>query len=127
MNDEAPSQGKIADWQSSETFRSMSQGQLSVVMDRIAEGITVQDREGRLVYANDIAAHWLGYEDQETLLNTPLTRVMEKFEVYEENGAPFPLQRLPGRRTIQGEGEAASYLAIVPLPFTTYHLRFTGQ
>ena len=92
------------------TNHSISREQLSFVLDRIAEGVTVQDCQGRLVYANDIAAQWLGFENRTALLNTPLTKVTDKFQIFGEDDQPFPLEQLPGRRVIEGEGEASAIL-----------------
>ena len=60
-----------------------------------------------MVYANDTAAQWLGFENRTALLSTPITKVTERFEIFGEQGELFPLERLPGRRVIEGEGEAS--------------------
>ena len=101
---------KKSDRQKTPKNQSISREQLSFVLDRIAEGVTVQDRQGRLVYANDIAAQWLGFENRTALLATPITNVTEKFEIFGELGSPFPLERLPGRRVIEGECEASDII-----------------
>jgi len=77
--------------------------QLAVVLEGIDEGITVQDRLGRLVYANDLAAQLSGFENRVKLLDTPVSEIMQKFEILDEHGTALPLERLPGRRALQGE------------------------
>lgn len=77
--------------------------QLAVILEGIDEGITVQDRQGRLVYANDLAAQLSGFENRVKLLDTPVSEIMQKFEILDEHGAALPLERLPGRRALQGE------------------------
>ena len=86
-----------------ELFLRSSRDQLAVILEGIGEGITVQATDGRLVYANDMAAHLLGYATREALVDAPISEIMQKFEVFDEQGESFPLERLPGRRALQGE------------------------
>src|SRR5438105_7165688 len=45
-----------------------SRDQLVAILGGIAEGVTVQDLDGRLIYANDIAAHLSGFDSAEEFL-----------------------------------------------------------
>jgi PAS domain S-box-containing protein len=81
-----------------------SRDQLQVILEGVGDGVTVQDRAGRLVYANSGAAKQLGYEHPDQLLAAPVTEVMSRFELFDSEGQPFPLERLPGRRALLGEG-----------------------
>ena len=81
-----------------------SQSQLEVILRGIADGVTAQDPTGRVVYANEAAARMLGYASAREFLETPLQKVMQRFEVLDESGKPFPLEELPGRRALRGEG-----------------------
>jgi len=83
-----------------------SRDQLAVVLEGITEGITVQDRMGRLVYANDTAAKLLGFSSRSEMLTTPVSEIVQKFEILDEQGDRLPIERLPGRRVLQGEAEA---------------------
>ncbi len=83
------------------------QGDLSIVLEHLADGVTVQDRSGRLVYANIAAARLLGFPTQEALLATPTSEVLERFEMFDDDDQPFPPERLPGRRALQGQPEGA--------------------
>jgi PAS domain S-box-containing protein len=65
-------------------------------------GITVQEPDGRLVYANDAAAQLCGYASGQELLAAPLADVLSRFAMMDEAGRPFPLDRLPGRLALQG-------------------------
>src|SRR5436189_4943947 len=76
-------------------FRAILQG--------VADGITVQAPDRRLVYANDAAARALGVDSAEELLRLPLAEVLRGFEVLAEDGSPFPLDQLPGTRALRGE------------------------
>ena len=80
---------------------------VAVFLEHVGDGVTVQDPSGRLVYANNAAAQALGFATAAELLATPLRDVMERFAIFGEDGLPFPLDRLPGRRALLGEPESA--------------------
>ncbi len=75
---------------------------LAILFDHAAEGVTVQDRAGRLVYANDEAARLVGVETGADLVNMSPGEVMDRFEVVDRNGAPLQPDDLPGRRVMAG-------------------------
>ena len=78
---------------------------LAVILDHVGDGVTVQDRGGRLVYANAAAAQALGFSTPAELLTTPIAEVMGRFAIFAEDGTPFPMEQLPGRRALRGEPE----------------------
>lgn len=80
-----------------------SSAQFEVILRGVADGITVQDRTGRLIYANDAAVRALGYSAQTELLATALPEVMGKFELLDESGRLMSTSQLPGRHALAGE------------------------
>ncbi|MGH2676216.1 MAG: PAS domain-containing protein, partial [Actinomycetota bacterium] len=84
-----------------------SRDQLQAILGGIEDGITVQAPDGSLSFANQGAARALGFETPEELLAMPVPELMTRFQVLDEEGGPFPLERLPGRRALQGERNAA--------------------
>jgi PAS domain S-box-containing protein len=80
---------------------------LAVFLDHVGDGVTVQDPSGRLVYANAAAARNLGFASAAELLATPIAEIVGRFALFDEEGQPFPLAKLPGRRALQGEPESA--------------------
>jgi PAS domain S-box-containing protein len=72
------------------------------ILDAVADGITAQDASGALVYANQAAARTLGFDTVDDLLTAPFPEVVSKFEIMDEQGAPFPLEKLPGRLALRG-------------------------
>ncbi len=84
--------------------------QLRTILEGIADGITVQDRSGKLIFANDAAARTLGYATAEQLLQTPIAELLSKFEMRDERDFPVSPSLLPGRRAL--EGEAAPEITI---------------
>jgi PAS domain S-box-containing protein len=96
-------QREIAERERAEEELRGSWSQLDVIVRGIADGITAQDPTGRVIYANGPAAKTLGYPSAQAFLEAPLQEVMQRFEVFDESGNPFPLEKLPGRRALQGE------------------------
>ena len=80
-----------------------SRDELEVILSGIADGILVQDREGRLVYANDAGARALGYRDAAQLVARGSLTVAEGVRLTDEEGEPVALAQLPGARALRGE------------------------
>ena len=78
---------------------------LAVILDHVGDGVTVQDPGGQLVYANAAAARSLGFTSAAALVAAPLGEIVGRFSVFDEDGFPFPLANLPGRRALAGETE----------------------
>jgi PAS domain S-box-containing protein len=84
--------------------------QLQKTFEAMAEGVIVQDQQGRIVMANDAGARLCGYENGARLLAAPVGEVVERFEIFDEHGAPFPVERLPARRVFRGEPRAEALM-----------------
>jgi PAS domain S-box-containing protein len=85
------------------TAAERARDDLEAIVEGVADAVTAQSPEGRLVYANDAAVRLLGYPDAETLLSAPPSEFRERFEMLDEEGNDIPLERLPGRRALAGE------------------------
>ena len=77
--------------------------ELEMVLERAADAITVQGPDGQLVYANRSAAETMGFESAADLLSTPLTALIDHFELLDEMGNALPWTDLPSRRALTGE------------------------
>lgn len=93
-----------------ETQLRNSRNQLEIIFQGVGDGITVQDRNGKLIYANDAAGHSVGLSSAEAVLHTPLSSVLKNFELTDDLDRPFPLENLPGRRALLGEKEPQSLI-----------------
>jgi len=80
-----------------------SRDQLEAVLRGVAEGITAQDPTGKVIYANDAAARLTGFASVQEVMNSSPADLIARYEVLDEEGNPFPLDRLPGRRALAGE------------------------
>jgi PAS domain S-box-containing protein len=95
--------GQFMERKEAEEELRRSRDQLQAIFQSVAEGITVQDPTGRLIYANDAAARQTGFATVEEFLAAPLSGIMQRFELTDESGAPFSFERLPGRQALRGE------------------------
>ncbi|MFL5759662.1 MAG: PAS domain S-box protein [Thermomicrobiales bacterium] len=93
---------------------------LAAVLDLIANSVTVLDESGRVVYVNAVAAQHLGFATPEEMVGLDLSRFAARYPMYDEHGAPFPWDRLPGRLVLAGH-EAPDDVLI------RYHEADTGK
>jgi PAS domain S-box-containing protein len=85
----------------------VSRDQISAILRGVAEGVTVQAPDGRLVFANDTAARIIGYPDGPSLLAAPVSEIMSHFTVFDEAGRPVSVMQLPGRQALLGQPASA--------------------
>lgn len=90
----------------SETLASEARDQLEAILRGVADAVTAQAPDGRLLFANEAAVKTLGFASRDELLNVPVTDILGAFDLVTEDGRPFALEELPGRRALAGE-EAA--------------------
>lgn len=76
---------------------------LDALFGRVADGVSVQHVDGRLLYANDHAATMVGFASGRELVSAPVADLVNAFDMIDETGAPFPPDRLPGHRVLAGE------------------------
>lgn len=74
--------------------------QFELLVANLRDGVTVQDANGRIVYANEAGANLSGYATAEELLAAPPADFLKKFEILDPTGAPVRLHDLPGRRAL---------------------------
>jgi len=85
---------------------------LDLVTMGAADGITIQDASGRVVYANLAAARLTGYDSVAAFLAADPSERVGHWEMLTEEGEPFPIDELPGRRALLGEPEAEAVLRV---------------
>jgi PAS domain S-box-containing protein len=85
---------------------------LELVTIGVADGITIQDAQGRLVYANLAAARLSGYGSVDAFLAADPKERLAHWEILTDGGDPFPIDELPGRRVLSGEREAEAVLRV---------------
>jgi PAS domain S-box-containing protein len=91
----------------------------AAILDAVADGITVQAPDGRVVYANAMAVRLVGFASPEELMAAPPAEIMARFELFDEAGLPVPLSALPGRRALEGLIETATTIG--------FRIKATGE
>jgi PAS domain S-box-containing protein len=81
----------------------LAEAQLEAVLDNLAEAVTVQEPEGRIVYANQAAAAALDAASPEELIATPPSDLVGRFDTFNADGTPIRLEQLPGRQVLAGQ------------------------
>jgi PAS domain S-box-containing protein len=84
--------------------------QNTVILQNIADAVTAQNAEGKVVYANDAALRILGYDDARQFRTGDDAALSAAFEMLDEEGRPFDPKQLPGRRVLDGEPEARALI-----------------
>jgi PAS domain S-box-containing protein len=87
-----------------------SRDQLAAILRGAAEGITAQDPSGKVIYANEAAARLTGFTSIQDVVQSPPDELIARYELLDEEGRPFPAERLPGRRALKGEEGAEEVL-----------------
>jgi PAS domain S-box-containing protein len=80
-----------------------SRDQLEAILENVADGVTAQEPGGRLVFANRAAVDAVGLDSAEEMMEAPREDVVGRFELFDEEGNPMDVDRLPGRRAVRGE------------------------
>ena len=96
-----------------------SRDELEAMLSGIADAVTGQAPDGSLIYANDAALETLGFASREEVMATDPRDILARFDLYEESGAPFPPERLPGRLALAGEGGGEAIIR--------FRVRATGE
>ena len=102
-----------------EKEREEARAQLEAILRGVADAVTAQAPDGRLLFANEAAAAALGFDSPAELMKAPIASVLDRFEVLQEDGRPFPPEALPGRRALTGEEGAESLVR--------FRVRDTGE
>jgi sigma-B regulation protein RsbU (phosphoserine phosphatase) len=76
---------------------------LEAILINVAEAITVVDRGGQTIFANQAAADLLHVASPEELTNVPQGTIMRHFLVLDEQGRELDLESMPGSRLFAGE------------------------
>lgn len=86
-----------------------ARAQLDLITVGSADGITIQDEDGTVVYANLAAARLSGFDTVEEFL-VGAADYARRWEILDQDGRPFEAARLPGRRALAGEADPESVL-----------------
>jgi PAS domain S-box-containing protein len=82
---------------------TVAEEQFGLLVHTLAEAVTMNDAEGRLVYVNPAAVELLGAGSAEELVNADPAEIMDRYSVFDEHGRPLVLADLPSERLLAGE------------------------
>jgi PAS domain S-box-containing protein len=80
-----------------------SEQRLSVIVDALAEAITIRGVDDHLIYANRAALERLGFDSVEALRTADPRALMGPYEVTDEHGRAIDMDHLPSVRLLRGE------------------------
>ncbi len=96
---------------SEDRHRALSR-RLEVILEGVADAITVQDRSGQVIFANSAAAKSAGYERVEEFVSATPAALAERFELFDERGQAFDPEQLPGRRVLLGDAHSSAVVHV---------------
>ncbi len=89
---------------------TVAEEQFGLLVHNLAEAVTMNDADGRLVYVNPAAVALLGAGSAEELVRADPCEIMELYSVFDEHGRPLALADLPSERLLAGEADPAPLL-----------------
>jgi len=87
--------------------------QLTAALSNLAEAVVVQDREQRLVYANEAAAATLGFPSVDALLGAAPADITKLTDFFNEDGSPLTPEQYPSYRVLRGEEVPPQRLRVI--------------
>lgn len=78
------------------------EAQLSVALGSLSESVTIQNRHGNLIYANQAAADMMGLATPSDVLAQPADKLVSRYDFFHEDGAVLDPEEFPGRRVLAG-------------------------
>jgi PAS domain S-box-containing protein len=105
-----------------EELLRQSRDELKIILQHIADGITVQDRSGTVIYVNDAGAQLSGFASAQEMLTFDVERlrahILERIEMKDEFGQAVSFTDLPATKVVQGQSYAEALVR--------YSDRYTG-
>lgn len=91
-----------------------SESKLDTILQSISDGIVVTDTADNIVYVNRAAARMFDFDRSRDMLKFSASRLMQRFEIVDEQGQPFPVKQLPHRITLQNGESSQTTLCFLP-------------
>jgi PAS domain S-box-containing protein len=80
-----------------------TRARLDGILNGLAEAVTVNDDQGRTIYANQAATRLLGRTTPEEVTRARPGELAARFVITDEQGEPVNIDDLPGRRLVRNE------------------------
>ena len=69
--------------------------ELAAILNTVSDGITAENVNGALVYANQAAAQHNGFSSVDAMMSQPVHDLQRRYEFFDVNGERMPFTRLP--------------------------------
>jgi serine phosphatase RsbU (regulator of sigma subunit) len=87
----------------SELLEHLGGAPVAVILDALAEAVTIRDAENRILYANRPALSSMGFSSLEELQARPAKTIFDDYEVADEQGRALSMGDIPSVRLLAGE------------------------
>jgi PAS domain S-box-containing protein len=77
--------------------------ELGAVLEALPDGVTVQDGDGRFIYANEAAARAAGLASARDMIGTTVGDLVSRFTFWDEGGQLLRWEDMPGRLAMTGQ------------------------
>ena len=95
---------------SEERFRLLV---LEVIFEAVGDAIMVQDRAGKVIFANGAAAKMCGFDSVADFLRADAPDILQRFEMLDEQGRVVATDSLPSRKVLTGSVASATAQLLV--------------
>jgi hypothetical protein len=85
---------------------ALTERQLAAALGTLAEAVTVQAADGRILFANAAAVAMLGFAGVEEMLAADPAELIGRYRVFHPDGSPLHVDELPGRQVLHGRHPA---------------------
>ena len=85
--------------------RTQAREQLEAILRGVADAVTAQAPDGRLLFANEAAARSMGFETPQELMDAPITTIMDRYEIIDDRGEPVPARGAPRTARARRRGQ----------------------
>jgi PAS domain S-box-containing protein len=99
--------------QVAETEREIAQGQLDAVFQSVPVGITVEERNGGILYTNEEFAEMFGYKDPASVKRVNVEKVFMQYKIIDEDGMLHTFEDRPALRVFRGEKNYSQKLLFI--------------
>lgn len=86
--------------------------QLQAIFKSVPDGITVENKKGTVVYANDAAAKIFGYSEGSDIVGKRITKLFNRFVLQDRKGNEISLDRLPAARALRNKRDVVMVMKL---------------
>ncbi|MBI1280507.1 MAG: PAS domain S-box protein [Anaerolineaceae bacterium] len=78
-----------------------SRDQLQVVLQSITDGVTAQSPNGELLFANESAARFAGFNSSTEMIATPISKIRSNYKIFDDDNKPLAFEKHPISRVFK--------------------------